>query len=191
MTVCKHRNKYHSILHFDSKKYFVGAFSSYEEANSANRIAHDEWFGVNCWGHSKKEYPSEYGTWNAMLQRCYNKNVDAYKNYGGRGISVCSRWRKSFSAFFNDMGERPDLLTLDRLDNDGNYNASNCKWRDRSHQALNRRNRTGATGVRGISKQKRKIGFKYHAYYLQDGKRIHKGYFNTIEEAQEVLGGVS
>lgn len=83
---------------------------------------------------------SEYNIWTAMKQRCHNPNFRFYANYGGRGIAVCERWRKSFEAFYADMGPRPSKQhTLDRLDNDGNYEAGNVAWRTWSEQNSNRR----------------------------------------------------
>jgi hypothetical protein len=80
----------------------------------------------------------EFSSWSAMLARCENKNHPHFKDYGGRGISVCNRWRK-FSNFYADMGPRPRGLTLDRINNDGNYEPGNCRWADWFQQAANRR----------------------------------------------------
>lgn len=77
--------------------------------------------------------------WNAMLSRCRNKNVKNYKDYGGRGISVCERWLK-FENFLSDMGEAPSGLTLDRINVNGDYEPGNCRWADWKTQQLNRRN---------------------------------------------------
>ena len=68
-----------------------------------------------------------YHVWAAMIQRCTNPNHINYHRYGGRGIEVCERWRK-FENFLKDMGERPEGLTLDRQNNNGNYEPSNCRW---------------------------------------------------------------
>ena len=82
-----------------------------------------------------------YKTWNMMVQRCENPNNPNYKDYGGRGIQVCERWHEleNFSA---DMGDPPDGLSLDRRDNEGDYERSNCRWATRKTQNRNtRRNR--------------------------------------------------
>lgn len=74
-----------------------------------------------------------------MKQRCHNPRDAAYKWYGGRGITVCDRWLNSFEAFLVDMGEKPDLLTLDRVDGSKGYYKENCRWATLVEQAENRR----------------------------------------------------
>jgi len=73
-----------------------------------------------------------------MGQRCTNPNHMAYQDYGGRGIVICRRWR-SFENFLADMGERPEGMTLDRIDNDGNYEPGNCRWATPKVQRANQR----------------------------------------------------
>src|SRR5436305_2097190 len=83
---------------------------------------------------------STYHCWLNMKQRCTNPNHPAWKYYGGRGIKICKRWIY-FENFLADMGHRPPKLTLERLDNDGNYEPSNCTWA--SWKAQNNNKRTG------------------------------------------------
>ena len=80
-----------------------------------------------------------YRVWQAMKNRCYNPKQRAYPYYGGRGISVCGRWRESFSSFLSDMGMPPTGMSLDRIDNDGNYEPGNCRWATTLQQRHNRR----------------------------------------------------
>ncbi len=87
--------------------------------------------------HSKSKTPT-YRVWAAMLARCYNPNVQAYKYYGGRGIAVCDLWRHSFEDFYRDMGDRPNGRSLDRIDPDGPYAPLNCRWATPELQANNK-----------------------------------------------------
>lgn len=83
----------------------------------------------------------EYRSWSSMLARCYTPSNHAYTRYGGRGITVCDRWRTSFGAFYKDMGKRPSLgCSIERLDNDSGYHPDNCVWATPTEQARNRKN---------------------------------------------------
>lgn len=98
------------------------------------------------WKHSNKRNSvivysknGAYKSWQHMKDRCYDPAHPSYKYYGGRGIKVCERWLNSFTNFLTDMGDRPGGMTLDRVDNSGNYASNNCRWVSWKTQANNRR----------------------------------------------------
>lgn len=96
-------------------------------------------------GHARRgERSRTYVSWFSMVQRCEDPRNKFYADYGGRGIAVCARWRRSFAAFLRDMGARPADKTLDRKDNDGDYRPGNCRWATRHEQRVNQRNRRAA-----------------------------------------------
>lgn len=80
-----------------------------------------------------------HGIWKAAKQRCFNANAHNFRHYGGRGITMCDRWRDSFQAFFDDMGECPPGLSLERIDHNGNYEPGNCRWATQAEQVRNTR----------------------------------------------------
>jgi hypothetical protein len=110
----------------------------------------------------------EYGVWKALRQRCFSKNQPGYKNYGGRGITVCERWEE-FSAFLEDMGKAPsEKHSIDRIDNDGDYTPENCRWATRAEQRRNSRQLRMVT-YRGktqcLKDWATELGIKYSALY--------------------------
>lgn len=115
-----------------------------------------------------------YWIWWAMCARCTSPNDPAYPNYGGRGITVCDRWQE-FENFLADMGLRPDGKSLDRIDNDGNYEPTNCRWASRKEQNGNRRNCIMVTfqgGTMNLKEASRQSGLKYRAVH----KRLERGW---------------
>lgn len=91
----------------------------------------------------------EYRVWRNMISRCENPNVTRYKDWGGRGIKVCDRWRKSFEAFLEDMGRCPPAMSIDRYpNNNGNYEPGNCRWATSKEQRANQRPKRTSENVR-------------------------------------------
>lgn len=108
----------------------------------------------------RSKYPEEYKAWEGMLQRCYTKTNNAYKNYGGRGIKVADRWREKpygFQNFMEDMGPKPSyertatggkpLYSLDRIDPNGDYTPENCRWATWLEQESNKRTNADNPGI--------------------------------------------
>ena len=119
-----------------------------------------------------------YRIWISMKSRCNNKNATGYKNYGGRGISICEEWinnAESFNKWALKSGYE-DNLSLDRIDNDGNYEPLNCRWATKEVQARNTKKikSTNTTGYRGVSFKNN----KFRACIYVNSKHIHLGYFD-------------
>lgn len=123
-----------------------------------------------------------YNSWRAMRERCSNPKHKDYDIYGGKGISVCDEWQKSFKSFLEDMGERPDNTTLDRIDSDLDYNKDNCRWATHVDQCRNQSIRKDNTsGCKGVNYSKHNK--QWCARISVDGKRIHLGYFKMLDDA--------
>ncbi len=120
-----------------------------------------------------------------IIGRCENPKNPEYKNYGGRGITVCDRWRTNPGLFVEDMGERPSPNhSIDRIDVNGNYEPSNCRWATLSEQGHNKRvSERSSTGITGVSYDKKLK--KYRSYINVEGKRRYSKRFDTINEAMQ------
>lgn len=134
-------------------------------------------------------YTPEYKTWLHIKQRCMNIKDRDYKNYGGRGIKVCERWLGDYRLFLKDMGKRPSPKhTIDRKDNDGDYEPTNCRWVTRGIQAINKRGpSTNTSGFRGVTIHNK----KWRALLSLDGVRFSIGVYPTPQEAAYVRDQVA
>lgn len=92
--------------------------------------------GWSSKAHLHSKHP-QYGAWQQMILRCHDPKNSSFGRYGERGIRVCDRWRENFQHFLSDMGERPEGMTLDRIDPTGNYEPGNCRWADKRTQRAN------------------------------------------------------
>lgn len=129
-----------------------------------------------------KSNTREFGIWIGMHTRCYNAKAKSFTDYGGRGIDICERWKNSFDNFLSDMGAAPSKEhSIDRRDNDGNYEPGNCYWATRAEQANNKRNsiRISIDGVtRTISQWAAISGLAYETIYQRHCKS------NSVDQHQ-------
>lgn len=123
-----------------------GTVTTFEANNLRRGITTSCGCKVRKHGHSTQAEgrTPTYISWMSMRARCGNPKHRDWKHYGGRGITVCDRWRDNFEAFLADMGERPQGRTLDRIDNAGNYEPANCRWATAVEQRHNRRDTVAA-----------------------------------------------
>lgn len=159
----KYPRKGMCVRHYD-------AFSYHGDATKVQKVNH---------GYSRT---GEFGIWGGMIDRCTNPREKSYKHYGGRGITICERWldkRDGFQNFILDMDWRPSLKhSIDRIDVNGNYEPSNCRWATIHQQAANRRSNSGILGI-----TKSKGNNKWLAYLMVDGVQVLYKYFYTKDEA--------
>jgi hypothetical protein len=116
----------------------------------------------------------EYNAYSSMLGRCFNKNNHKFPHYGGRGIKVCDRWRKSFVNFYADMGSRPDGCSLDRIDVNRHYEPNNCRWATITQQAQNTTSNINIT-YQGRKKCLTQWAREYEVPMGTAYKRFHRG----------------
>jgi len=122
-----------------------------------------------------------HSTWISMKGRCENQSNKDYPRYGGRGIKFCKRWR-SFNEFHADMGNKPEGLTLDRIDNDGGYSKENCRWATVAQQNRNKSTTVSVSigaDTYCLAEWKRKLGIKSSAF-SKEVKRADGDYVSTI-----------
>ena len=162
-------------------------FCGIEFKANSNSVKHKIVMSCGC---NKKThgltYHRLYKTWNGMMQRCHNPNNTKYKDYGGRGINVCERW-KDIKNFIDDMYPTfIDGLELDRKNNNKGYSLDNCRWTTRSIQLLNTRLilPSNTSGYRGVSFHKRTK--KWRAYIKINGKQIYIGSHSDIIECAKM-----
>jgi predicted XRE-type DNA-binding protein len=112
-------------------------------------LTRSNYIGKFCSHHCSNKYIATkhgyensitYKSWDSMKQRCLNPNHERYKDYGSKGIIICERWKNSFENFLEDMGERPEGTTIDRIDNSDGYYKENCRWATFKQQARNKSN---------------------------------------------------
>ena len=123
---------------------------------------HDEAASINATKHGRYGTRT-YTAWSGMLQRCTNPSNRFYSDYGGRGIKVCERWR-TFANFLADMGEVPEGMSIDRIDPNGDYEPSNCRWATAQEQARNRRSNRAVTfngETKTLAEWAEKLGIGY------------------------------
>jgi hypothetical protein len=127
---------------------------------------------------------SVYDCWWNLVSRCTNINDDQYPEYGGRGIKVHPEWLSSFESFYKYVGDRPSGMSLDRIDNDGNYEPGNVRWATRSQQSVNTRKRKGTKSqFRGVSWDS-SVG-KWWVEISRNNKTYRLGRFDSELEASK------
>ena len=155
-----------TVLHRDNTRtgrvyYICECKCGKQVSRRASRLNDDEFRSCGCYVHNKthgmsnnggaKKSSAEYSAWQGMKERCYNTNKKEYKYYGARGIKVCDKWKDDFQAFLADVGKRPSgQHSIDRINNDGNYEPGNVRWATQSEQRLNARSLNNTSGTKGV-----------------------------------------
>lgn len=132
-------------------------------------------------GHARSNRKSsEYRIWYSIKDRCLNARSTAFVDYGGRGITICDRWRDSFPAFLEDMGPRPRGMTIDREDNEKGYGPQNCRWATYTQQARNKRSNR-IVSLFGEQISLAEAVARYGAKYNRTRDRLNRGW--SLERA--------
>lgn len=184
-----------TVLHRDDSKfgrvyYVCECKCSKQVSRRASRLNDKEFRSCGCYVHNKthgmtnsggiKPAAPEYNSWQGAKRRCFDKTCNVYEHYGARGVTMCDKWKNSFEEFYKDMGPKPSAKhSIDRINNDGNYEPSNCKWSTQSEQRRNARSLKNTSGTIGVYWNKSKS--KWEARIA--GK--HLGTFDTYEMARK------
>jgi hypothetical protein len=136
--------------------------------------------------HGLSNHPL-HQVWLQMKARCLNDKHKSYTHYGGRGISIYEKWLDDFKAYFDYVANLPGFgdsnLSLDRIDNDGNYEPGNLRWATKSQQRINSGSRRSKSGYIGVEFNRRRQVAKWKASITVDGKRISLGHHMTAKDA--------
>lgn len=165
-----------SMFGKDSSRWDGLSYRCKEHHNKATREYKDAWRRRKGIPHKDGKYikhgmsaSPEYNSWNCARSRTSNPKVKCWDRYGGRGIAMCEEWRESFLAFYLWIGPRPEGMSLDRIDGDGNYEPGNVRWATKSQQMRNRAYSTNA-------KPKKIIAFKKPLLvFLEEWRDLHTG----------------
>lgn len=166
----------------DNNTYKVQCINC-KEIKKLNRykLIHGKYGKCRCKRQHNMSKTDLYNRWKSMKNRCLNPNAPSYKDYGGRGISICEEWKCDFTKFYEDMGNPPTSKhQLDRINNDGNYEKSNCRWVSPLENVNNQREKTNnKTGYSNVyaKRNKYETGFEFNKKYY------HVGTFDTAEQA--------
>ena len=192
----KSRTNYQSYVGQTIEDYVIDSFNSEDRSfmvhcakcnvqknRDAYKTVHKKYGECECKRFHNMSHTDMYTRWKAMKTRCFNPNSRSYKDYGGRGITVCDRWREDFVKFYEDMGDPPTPAhQLDRINNNGNYEPDNCRWATPLQNNNNQREKThNKTGYQNVVKR----GNKYEAGFEYDKIYYHVGTFDSAKEAYE------
>lgn len=136
-----------------------------------------------CNSKHGKSRTRTYRKWAAMKMRCCNEDSQGFHAYGARGISLCKRWRNEFLNFYDDMGEAPPGMTIERIDNDKGYSKDNCRWATMTEQARNRRGNT-AYSYNGVTKPLSALAEEAGLRYRTVWQRLKSGW--PLDEALSI-----